>query len=48
VTWKEYPDLAHWYKSPGEIDDVIDFIQKKIGWNLADILLRAGLDIGKK
>jgi predicted esterase len=35
VTWKEYPDLGHWYKSPDEIDDVKEFIQAKMGWSLS-------------
>lgn len=35
VTWKEYPDLGHWYKSPDEIDHVTEFIQTKMGWPLS-------------
>jgi predicted esterase len=35
VTWKEYPNLGHWYKSPDEIDDITEFIQTKMGWPLS-------------
>lgn len=35
VTWKEYPDLGHWYKIPDEIDDVTEFIKAKMGWPLS-------------
>jgi predicted esterase len=35
VTWKEYPDLGHWFKSPDEIDHVAEFIQTKMGWILS-------------
>ncbi|KAF2866833.1 Alpha/Beta hydrolase protein [Massariosphaeria phaeospora] len=26
VTWKRYPDLGHWYQIPGEIDDIVAFL----------------------
>lgn len=29
VTWKLYPDLAHWYQIPDEIDDVLAFLRDK-------------------
>jgi len=40
VTWKEYPDLGHWYKSPDEIDDVTEFIQTKMGWPLSSAVAK--------
>lgn len=42
VTWKEYPDLGHWYKSPDEIDDVTEFIQTKMGWLLSSSAVPTG------
>ncbi|PVH99421.1 phospholipase/carboxylesterase [Periconia macrospinosa] len=29
VTWRLYPDLAHWYEIPGEIDDILAFLRDK-------------------
>jgi predicted esterase len=29
VTWKLYAEQGHWYKVPEEIDDIIDFLEKK-------------------
>lgn len=43
VTWKEYPDLGHWYKSPEEIDDVMEFIKTKMGWPLISSALSTGI-----
>lgn len=31
VTWKAYEGFGHWYKVPDEIDDVIAFLQRKVG-----------------
>ncbi|KAI1496307.1 phospholipase/carboxylesterase [Biscogniauxia marginata] len=36
VVWKLYPELGHWYKVPYEIDDIVDFIRTKVGWNIID------------
>ncbi|PVH69784.1 hypothetical protein DL98DRAFT_598350 [Cadophora sp. DSE1049] len=27
VEWKEYPTGAHWFNSPGGIDDAVDFLK---------------------
>ncbi|KAI1455797.1 acyl-protein thioesterase [Annulohypoxylon moriforme] len=35
VVWKLYRGLGHWYKIPDEIDDTVDFIQKKAGWEIS-------------
>ncbi|KAI1329958.1 phospholipase/carboxylesterase [Xylariaceae sp. FL0255] len=35
VTWKLYAGLGHWYKIPDEIDDIVDFICKRVGWKMA-------------
>jgi predicted esterase len=35
VTWKLYHGLGHWYKIPDEIDDVVEFIRNRTGWNMA-------------
>jgi predicted esterase len=32
ITWKGYPGLAHWYKIPDEIDDILEFLRVKAGW----------------
>ncbi|KAI0377210.1 acyl-protein thioesterase [Hypomontagnella monticulosa] len=34
VTWKSYEDLGHWYKVPDEIDDLVDFIERQVGWQV--------------
>ncbi|PLB41872.1 alpha/beta hydrolase [Aspergillus candidus] len=31
VTWKAYEDFGHWYKIPDEIDDMVDFLEEKVG-----------------
>lgn len=31
VTWRSYQDFHHWYKEPDEIDDIITFLQDKVG-----------------
>ncbi|KAI0882321.1 acyl-protein thioesterase [Annulohypoxylon maeteangense] len=35
VVWKLYQGLGHWYKIPDEVDDIVDFIQKKVGWDIS-------------
>ncbi|KAI2469807.1 phospholipase/carboxylesterase [Annulohypoxylon bovei var. microspora] len=35
VVWKLYQGLGHWYKMPDEIDDIVDFIQTKVGWTIS-------------
>jgi pimeloyl-ACP methyl ester carboxylesterase len=35
VTWKLYPELGHWHKVPGEIEDIADFVKCRVGWRLA-------------
>ena len=30
--WKRYEGQGHWYKIPEEIDDIVGFIQTKVGW----------------
>ncbi|KXJ87308.1 Alpha/Beta hydrolase protein [Microdochium bolleyi] len=35
VTWRLYPELGHWYQVPDEIDDIVDFIEGKVGWELS-------------
>ncbi|KAI1171375.1 phospholipase/carboxylesterase [Nemania sp. FL0916] len=35
VEWKLYPGLGHWYRIPDEIDDIVEFIGKHVGWELA-------------
>ncbi|OIW23854.1 phospholipase/carboxylesterase [Coniochaeta ligniaria NRRL 30616] len=37
VEWKCYQGLGHWYKIPDEIDDVVEFIRNKVGWEVASI-----------
>ncbi|KAF4984138.1 hypothetical protein FZEAL_605 [Fusarium zealandicum] len=32
VSWKCYEGLGHWYKIPDEIDDIVEFIEKKTQW----------------
>ncbi|KAI1636467.1 acyl-protein thioesterase [Biscogniauxia mediterranea] len=34
VTWRSYPDQGHWYKVPDEIDDMVEFMQTKVGWHI--------------
>ncbi|KAI0459076.1 acyl-protein thioesterase [Xylaria acuta] len=36
VDWKLYPGLGHWYKIPEEIEDIANFIGKRVGWDMAD------------
>lgn len=31
VTWKVYEGFGHWYKMPDEIDDIVRFLQEKVG-----------------
>ncbi|OAQ60381.1 acyl-protein thioesterase [Pochonia chlamydosporia 170] len=35
VMWKRYEGEGHWYKIPDEIDDIIEFIVSKVGWQAA-------------
>lgn len=35
VTWKLYSELGHWYQVPEGIDDMVDFIRAKVGWDVA-------------
>lgn len=35
VEWKLYPGLGHWYKIPDEIDDIVQFIRNRVGWEMA-------------
>ncbi|KAL7620863.1 hypothetical protein AAE478_009861 [Parahypoxylon ruwenzoriense] len=37
VTWKVYEAQGHWYKVPDEIDDIVDFVRNRVGWELGDI-----------
>lgn len=32
--WKSYEDQAHWYKVPGEVDDIVEFVRTRVGWPL--------------
>ncbi|KAJ8127714.1 hypothetical protein O1611_g5920 [Lasiodiplodia mahajangana] len=34
VEWKLYPGLGHWYKIPDEIDDIVQFIRNRVGWEI--------------
>ncbi|KAI0973170.1 acyl-protein thioesterase [Xylaria arbuscula] len=34
VEWRLYAGLGHWYKIPDEIDDIAEFISKKVGWEM--------------
>ena len=36
VTWKCYQEQGHWYKVPGKIDDIVDFIASRVGWEISD------------
>lgn len=36
VTWKGYPGLGHWYKIPEEIDDILEFLQTKVGLGISN------------
>ncbi|KAF4998912.1 hypothetical protein FGRMN_2843 [Fusarium graminum] len=31
VQWESYEDQGHWYKVPDQIDDIVNFINKKLG-----------------
>ncbi|KAI0117573.1 acyl-protein thioesterase [Hypoxylon sp. NC0597] len=33
VSWKAYGGQGHWYKIPDEINDIVKFIQERVGWN---------------
>jgi predicted esterase len=35
VTWRGYPGLGHWYKIPEEIDDILEFLRAKLGWDVS-------------
>ncbi|KAI3323381.1 acyl-protein thioesterase [Xylariaceae sp. AK1471] len=37
VVWRLYPGLGHWYRIPDEIDDIVDFIRKNVGWGIAEL-----------
>ena len=32
---KAYENQGHWYKIPHEIDDIVDFITSRVGWEVA-------------
>ncbi|KAI8944529.1 phospholipase/carboxylesterase [Xylaria longipes] len=36
VDWRLYPGLGHWYKIPEEIDDIVNFISDRVGWDMTD------------
>lgn len=36
VTWKAYKEFGHWYKVPDEIDDVVEFLEQKVGVPVAE------------
>ncbi|KAI0483499.1 acyl-protein thioesterase [Xylaria cf. heliscus] len=36
VDWRLYVGLGHWYKIPEEIDDIVNFIREKVGWEMTD------------
>ncbi|KAK5626871.1 hypothetical protein RRF57_002586 [Xylaria bambusicola] len=38
VDWKLYPELGHWYKIPDEIDDIVQFIRNRVGWEMVKFL----------
>ncbi|OAX77629.1 hypothetical protein ACJ72_08070 [Emergomyces africanus] len=40
VTWKVYDGFGHWYKVPDEIDDIVHFLEKKVG-----VPVSKGLDL---
>ncbi|KAJ1323187.1 lysophospholipase II [Microdochium nivale] len=35
VIWRLYEDLGHCYKVPDEFDDIVDFIEMKVGWEVS-------------
>ena len=37
VTWKVYERFGHWYKTPDEIDDIVQFLRKEVGVPVSDI-----------
>ncbi|KAI8949769.1 phospholipase/carboxylesterase [Xylaria longipes] len=37
VEWKLYPGLGHWYKIPDEIDDIVEFIRNRAGWEMTTL-----------
>lgn len=37
VTWKAYKEFGHWYKVPDEIDDVVKFLEEKVGIFVAEL-----------
>jgi predicted esterase len=37
VTWKTYQARGHWYKIPDEIDDIVQFIRDRVGWELTGV-----------
>ncbi|KAH6973663.1 acyl-protein thioesterase [Ilyonectria sp. MPI-CAGE-AT-0026] len=37
VDWKCYENQGHWYKIPEEIDDVVNFIVSRVGWEVGAI-----------
>jgi predicted esterase len=43
VEWFPYVDFGHWYKTPEEIDDIINFLRKKVDLKICkeDVLQRA-------
>ncbi len=34
VDWREYREQGHWYMIPDEIDDMVEFIGTRLGWNM--------------
>lgn len=37
VDWKCYENQGHWYKIPDEIDDIVNFIASRVGWEVGAI-----------
>ncbi|KAH7024447.1 Alpha/Beta hydrolase protein [Microdochium trichocladiopsis] len=42
VTWKLYPELGHWYQVPEEIDDIVKFVESRVGWKIVRYSLMDG------
>ncbi|KAI0100299.1 acyl-protein thioesterase [Nemania sp. FL0031] len=36
VDWELYSSPGCWYRVPGEIDDIINFIRNRVGWEIVD------------
>ncbi|KAI1293388.1 acyl-protein thioesterase [Xylaria venustula] len=37
VEWRLYAGLGHWYKIPDEIDDIAEFISRRVGWEMRTV-----------